>query len=237
MSATQQPAHEALPVLETPGFMTRAVSVGAIVAAVMLCVVHAIRLAQASGGLAWWMLPMWLAGMIVADFLSGVVHWGADTWGSETMPVLGKRLLRPFRVHHINPADFLTRHWIDTNGDVAIIVAVVLALALLIPLEPRAGLASTTFILAVSATTLPTNQVHQWAHMTSPPVFVRVLQRFGVLMSHKHHAEHHAPPFVSNYCIALGWCNGVLVRVRFFPRLERFITRLTGAIPRADEAR
>lgn len=228
--------HDSLPVLETPGLVTRAVALFSIFAAVLLVGVHVVRLVQSEYGLAWWMIPMCFAGMIVADFLSGVVHWGADTWGSETMPVLGKRLLRPFRVHHINPADFLTRHWIDTNGDVATIVSVVLAMTLLIPIATAAGQASVTFILAVATTTLPTNQVHQWAHMTSPPGFVRVLQRLGVLMSHAHHAEHHAPPYVSNYCIALGWCNAPLVHLQFFPRVEQLITRLTGAVPRADEA-
>jgi ubiquitin-conjugating enzyme E2 variant len=206
-----------------------------IVAAALLLGVHGVRLVHAGTGLTWWLIPLWLTGMIVADFLSGIVHWGADTWGKETMPVLGKRLLRPFRVHHINPGDFLTRHWIDTNGDVATIVSVVLTVALAIPLESVSGQAFAVFVLAVAATTLPTNQVHQWAHMTSPPRLVRVLQRFRILMSHSHHAEHHAPPYVSNYCIALGWCNRVLVRLRFFSRAERLVTRLTGAMPRADE--
>ncbi len=228
--------HDPLPVLETPSIATRAFALGSIVAAVALLGFHAVRLAQSDGGLHWWMLPLCVAGMVAADVLSGLVHWGADTWGSDTMPVFGKRLLRPFRVHHINPADFLTRHWIDTNGDVATMVSVVLAVALLISLDNVAGQASLTFLLAVAATTLPTNQVHQWAHMASPPRIVRVMQRYGLLLSHPEHAKHHAPPYVSNYCIALGWCNGVLVRARFFPRCERLITKITGAVPRADEA-
>ena len=225
-----------LPVLDTPGIATRAFALGSIVIAVTLVCIHAVRLAQADDGLLWWMMPLCLAGMVTADFLSGVVHWGADTWGSDTMPVFGERLLRPFRVHHINPADFLTRHWIDTNGDVATIVSAVLAMAFLVPLDGISGRASVTFILAVAATTLPTNQVHQWAHMVSPPRIVRVMQRCGLLLSHLQHAKHHAPPHVSNYCIALGWCNGVMVRSQFFPRCERFITKLTGAVPREDEA-
>ena len=40
---------------------------------------------------------------------------------SETMPILGRRLLRPFRVHHVTPDDFLRRGFLTVNGDVALI--------------------------------------------------------------------------------------------------------------------
>ena len=125
------------------------------------------------------------AAWVLADLASGIVHWSADTWGSETMPVLGPRFLRPFRVHHTNPDDFLRRNFVDTNGDVALLSLPVLAGALLIPLGTEPARNAALLFVAFAASALPTNQVHQWAHMASPPGPVRWLQERRLLLSHE----------------------------------------------------
>ncbi len=183
----------------------------------------------------WWMIPVALLGMLTADFITGMVHWFADTWFNENMPILGRRFLRPFRVHHVNPRDFVRRDFVDINGDTAMLVIPILILMTWIPLNVFVGQIANVFLMALCAISLLANQFHKWAHMSNPPRIVRWLQRRRLILSKRDHARHHAPPHTTNYCIALGWCNPILARIGFFPKLERLVARLTGLQPRSDD--
>jgi ubiquitin-conjugating enzyme E2 variant len=220
---------QSLPVHDEMGRATRVFEALAIVAASALVVVHVARFARVPEVFSWQLLAVAAAGLVAADLVSGLVHWTADTWGHQSMPFFGRRFLKPFRVHHVNPGDFLRRDFVDCNGDVAMLVCPILLGACMLP--PRLLAA---FLLAFGAATLPTNQVHQWAHQPEPPRAVRWLQRRGFILSREAHARHHARPHTRHYCIATGWCNETLDRLDVFARAERAITRLTGVDPRAD---
>ena len=161
---------DSLPTAHDPvGPLTRTVEVLSLAAAAVLLTASAGRLVT-SVDLRWWIPLVIVAAGLAADLMSGLVHWAADTWGRETLPVLGRRFLRPFRVHHVNPDDFLRRDFIDCNGDVAMLTLPLLAAALLLPTAtPGAGLAAASFVTRLPPSALPTNQVHQWAHMPHPP--------------------------------------------------------------------
>ncbi|HEV8145103.1 MAG TPA: fatty acid desaturase CarF family protein [Bryobacteraceae bacterium] len=177
-----------------------------------------------------------VAGALSADFVSGAVHWFCDTWFHDSLPYFGRRFLRPFRVHHVNPNDFLRRDFIDTNGDVSMLVIAVLLIAWFVPLESARQLWLVVYLLSFSLVSWPTNQVHQWAHMSKPPRWVARLQRLGLILSRPAHEQHHAAPYAMNYCIATGWLNRPLSAIKFFARLEILITRITGLQPRVDDA-
>lgn len=201
---------------------------------VLLLTAGAVRI-SAAVELTWWVPLAAIAGVAAADFLSGLVHWAADTWGRADLPIVGQRLLLPFRVHHINPGDFLTRSFPDTNGDSAAAVVPVLLFALWIPIEAVGWQAAAVFCVSLCAFAGMTNQIHQWAHMASPPHAVRILQRARVFLPHAAHAAHHSGEYDAHYCITTGWCNRPLEALRFYRRLEAVITRVTGARPRHDE--
>jgi plasmanylethanolamine desaturase len=189
----------------------------------------------AANGFSWWLVPVAFAGAAVADFATGIVHWSADTWGSESLPVIGRRLLHPFRVHHVNPDDFVRRRFIDTNGDVAQLLIPFLLVGTRLPLNSEYGIALAVFFITFCTIGLLTNQLHQWAHVPKPPDIVRVLQTCRLILNRDMHANHHRAPFNANYCIATGWCNRPLAAIHFFQRLEWAITRLTGVQPRQDD--
>ena len=185
----------------------------------------------------WWVPVAFVAGIAAADFGSGLVHWAADTWGRDDFPVIGSRLLVPFRVHHINPDDFLSRHFLDTNGDVAAAALPVLVYLFFVPLGSDWGEALVVFGTGLCAVGMFTNQIHQWAHMPCPPRAVSFLQATGILLGRVDHRAHHARPYNGHYCITTGWCNRPLERLGLFRALETLITRISGAQPRQDDDR
>lgn len=217
------------------GRLERVISMLAIVLAFGLILLNFGRLALNHAFFHWWTPLAAFAGMAVADFVSGLVHWTADTWGSETLPIIGRRLLQPFRVHHLNPDDFLRRRFSDTNGDLALVLVPVLALLLLLPIGALRSGPTGLFAASFCLVRLLTNQVHQWAHRKHPPQLVAWLQRSRILLSHQEHALHHKQPYATNYCIATGWCNRPLAAIDFFPRCEYLVTQATGAVPRRDD--
>lgn len=178
-------------------------------------------------------------GYFAADFISGLVHWFCDTWGSPEWPVVGPMFIRTFREHHVDP-DSITRHdFIETNGASCMaVLPAVLAGALFRP-DPN----STTQVLIAGALAtfcilIPfTTQTHKWAHMPIEQVSLlgRVLIESGILLNATEHSRHHQAPYLVAYCITSGRCNKLLDRIGFWRIAERLITKCTKAIPREDD--
>jgi ubiquitin-conjugating enzyme E2 variant len=200
-----------------------------------LVVWHFVRFAQVPEFWDWQTPLLIVLGLAGADFVSGVVHWAGDTWGTERTPIVGWRFVRPFRFHHAYPLDMLKSNFFTTNGDNVLGAMPILLLPFALPLEPVGWLWAGVFVWAVGVFGMWTSQFHLWAHTKNPPRVARVLQRCRLILSYGHHLRHHKSPYQTNYCITTGWCNPVLSRIRFFPALEWVVSRLTGLRPRPEE--
>ena len=175
-----------------------------------------------------------MLGFVAADFLSGFVHWMADTWGTPDCPVIGKALIRPFREHHVDEKEITRHDFVETNGNNCFISMPVAAGAALLPDGTVCFFfAVMTFSLCLAI--FGTNQFHKWAHMDAPPRCARVLQQASLILPPEHHAVHHTAPYAKYYCITVGWLNEALFRLRFFQTLEKVVTCVTGLIPREDD--
>jgi len=174
--------------------------------------------------------------IILADIFSGLVHWGADTWGNVDTPVVGKTFVRSFREHHVDPMQITVHDTIETNGDNCLLTVPALAVLSFIKITPETSLFAISFIISLAVWVALTNQFHKWAHMIKPPKLVSFLQTCYIVLSRKEHQVHHKNPFDRYYCITTGWCNAVLGSISFWKRMEVIIGKTTGMIPRQDDA-
>jgi hypothetical protein len=173
----------------------------------------ALRALPVGGG--WLAALACFAGLCLADFISGLVHFCADTYGSPTLPIFGG-FVRTFREHHADQIDITRHDFVETNGDVCIFSSPV-HFALLFMIEDPFAL-SCVFGLFVGSYT--NSQVHKWAHSPERPAFVRLLQRARLCLSPAHHSRHHTGPHLTHYCITNGWMNSLLDGIGFFRKLE-----------------
>lgn len=77
-----------------------------------------------------WALEL-LLGVAAVDFVSGLVHWAEDTFGTETTPIVGPWIVAPNVLHHRDASAFVGRGWFASSWDLALAAAIVAAVAVL----------------------------------------------------------------------------------------------------------
>ena len=209
----------------------RAFEVGCCVAFFYLTGAMAIEVTRglAASPRAWmFVLPVAFAAYIAADFVSGFVHFLADTYCTEHTPILGPKLIAPFREHHRDPLAITRHDFVEANCDNCFTTLFALIPTHLFVAATRGGVPTlfSLFVLLFSLGILMTSIAHGWAHQESPPLHARVLQNIGFVISKKRHARHHAPPHLTDYCITSGWLNPLLDGTKFFKHLERALDKV-----------
>ncbi|MCI4643355.1 MAG: fatty acid desaturase family protein [Hyphomonadaceae bacterium] len=171
-----------------------------------------------------------LAGLFLADFVSGVFHWFEDRYGNPKWPILG-HTIRANQEHHHRPRAFLAGSFFKRNKEVLIIGTVFFALFWALGwLNLFTGSAVAFGMFA--------NEFHRAAHR-SPAENGRLItaaQKTGLAQSFRHHAAHHRKGKDTHYCVMTNYLNPGLERIHFFQTIERIIKRLTGIVPRLDDS-
>lgn len=162
-------------------------------------------------------------GFFAADVASGLMHWFCDTYSHPGAPLIGPMLIAPFREHHVDPTALVRHGVFERNGNNCLASLPLLLMALW-SIEPTGATRAwhdfqSGFLNASSLTLCLTNQIHTWAHCTTPPHLVGWLQRMGVLLTPERHHAHHRGERA--YAVVSGWSNPWLDRL--LPRAEALL--------------
>eukprot|EP01061_Rhynchopus_euleeides_P012727 TRINITY_DN22425_c0_g1_i1.p1 TRINITY_DN22425_c0_g1~~TRINITY_DN22425_c0_g1_i1.p1 ORF type:complete len:275 (+),score=85.39 TRINITY_DN22425_c0_g1_i1:62-826(+) len=184
-----------------------------------------------------------VVGALVADFMSGLVHWAADTWGSVDTPFFGT-FIRSFREHHVDAYAMCKHDWVETNGDNHMLTIPTLFWMALTPIStdctPLSWCVPHTYswqVYCLSLTLLIalTNEFHKQSHQLKPTLVTKALMSCNLILTRQNHAVHHKGDHDMSYCITNGWLNQPLDFINFWRHSESLITLVTGYKPRQND--
>jgi hypothetical protein len=194
-----------------------------------------LNLAQV-GDWPWLLLPTVLLALFLADLMSGVVHWGTDTWFDE---VMSERVISIAREHHLHPHHIVgygVRDYIAYSAWPTMIMLGPIGMPISVLATPTPLLFHVMLVVFImSACMYFGTYAHRLGHKKSDWAIVRLLQRCHFLIDVRHHNVHHRDNHDVHYCVINGWANFVCDRIGFWRGLEAIIHRVTGAVPREND--
>ncbi len=167
--------------------------------------------------------------VLIADFISGFVHWLEDAYARPDMPLVGS-IATENLLHHSKPRDFLKKNWWQSSYDLIGIGLAVCAIAWAIY-----G-AISIWLLLLLVISINANQIHKWSHQNRAerPWVVSKLQDWKILQGVRQHGKHHSGQKNTYYCVITNVLNPVLERARFWVGLETAILHITGVARRQE---
>lgn len=161
--------------------------------------------------------------ILIADLITGLVHWWEDSYGLPSWPVLGKIVVEPNIDHHLRPGVIGSMTTLISRNYQTVVPALAVAWLLWRIAGVSAWPIALTFLLAAFG-----NEVHAWNHRGRNGPIVRLLQDAAIIQTPQQHARHHRPPFDAYYCTLTNFTNALLESVNFWRGLEWCVWRVSG---------
>jgi plasmanylethanolamine desaturase len=167
--------------------------------------------------------------VLVADAVSGFVHWAEDAYARKDTPIIGRLIGQANIEHHIKPRAFVARSYLASSWDLILVSILVVAGAWYVD-----RLSWPVIVFAIAAANA--NQIHKWAHSAPHENgrLVTLLQRAKVLQTQRHHGRHHSGNKDSYYCSITNLLNPVLERIKLWRGLEKFNAMVFGLQRKQD---
>jgi len=173
------------------------------------------------------------------DLFSGVLHVNLDNPEFIGFPVLHEPCLE-FQWHHHIPMDLTVKSYLETCGDLNVVVGILFGYFLIIGMCFKMN---PTYLCLIGWKLVMAyfgQLCHCMSHMPLPyvPTWIRTLQRWGVMLSAKEHQAHHKS-YDSNFCIGSGIANPLVAYLRTVTTnkwiwVGIFVFMLTADVPIAN---
>ncbi len=159
--------------------------------------------------------------IIIADFLTGFIHWIEDTYGVKTWPwPLKDGVVLPNIEHHRNPTFIATMSSFISRNAYLVVPAVVVSLVALVFGYWQVALIF--FLMSWG------NETHTWSHKRKNNRLIAFLQDAAIVQTAGQHAKHHKKPYDKYYCTLTNFTNAVLEVIHFWRGLEWILKKMFG---------
>ena len=175
--------------------------------------------------------------IIIADFITGLVHWIEDTYGVPSWKFgLKENIVEPNILHHENPTFMVTMSNALRRNYLTGVPAIVASLGCWIIFGWSVAW---PIMLILLLSGWLGNEVHAWNHTPRAdlPRWIVFLQDTALIQTRKQHALHHQKPYDKYYCTLTNITNAVLELVNFWRGLEWIISKFGIQVKRCTKER
>ena len=170
--------------------------------------------AESRGRIEMQMLPGVIIALLLADLMTGVIHWWEDTYGNPNWRLIGKLVIEPNIIHHQDPLLVTRGSFWDRNCQTMSTASVVMLFSVWFGGPWWLKLA--IFIAGFGA------EIHVWSHNARRDNHwvVNLLHDMCLIQTPRHHGLHHHSPFSTHYCAVTNILNPILELVKFWAAME-----------------